>query len=255
MKEQEEGIKEVASADLSDTSVQEQNKTPTKRDELNKILSEEIPDYNSDDDETSAEMLIGYINGSREQKGKLAEALQQDPRLAQMLADIVSKKRGASNAMVRYFGKDLINAEEGTPEYDDIQAAEEERKSEMEAMEASRQEYSSNLEASMPIVEEWCKEKGYKMDEFLDKVWETVISPVMSGNYSREVCELLDKGMNYDRDTADAMAAGVVKGRNENINKIKEERGDGMPKGITSTIPGQSKKPERTPLIQSALDA
>lgn len=254
MKEQEEEIKEAGGEELLEASAQEQNKTPTKREELNRILAEEIPDYNSDDEEASAEMLIGYINGSREQKNKLAEALQQDPRLAQMLADIVSKKRGAGSAMVRYFGRDLINAEEGTPEYDEIQAAEEERKSEMEAMEAGSQEYSSNLEASMPIVEEWCKEKGYQMDEFLDKVWETVISPIMSGNYSREVCELLDKGMNYDKDTADALAAGVVKGRNENINKLREEQGDGMPKGITSTAPEKTTK-ARNPMLEAALQA
>lgn len=226
----------------------------TKRDQLRSLLSEEIPGYSADDEESSAEMLIEYINGNKEQRKKLAEALQQDPRLAQMLADIVNKKRGAGNAMVRYFGKDLLSAEEGTPEYEDILSAEEERKKEQEAMEASRKEYNDNLEKSMPIVEEWCKEKGYDISEFLDKVWTDVISPIMSGSYSRETCDFLDKGLNYDKDTKDAMAAGVVKGRNENINKLKEERGDGLPKGITSA-PGNPDKRKRNSLIEAALNA
>lgn len=229
-------------------------KTSTKKDELRKLLSEEIPDYSEDDDESAAEMLMGYINGNREQRNKLAEAFQQDPRLAQMLADIVNGKRGASNAMVRYFGKDMLTAEEGSPEYDDIQAAEEERKQEMEAMEAGRQEYNNNLEKSMPLVEEWCQEKGYDIEEFLDKVWTSVISPIMSGNYSREICDFLDKGLNYDKDTQDALAAGVVQGRNENINKLKEERGDGLPKGITS-VPGNPTQRKRNSIIESALNA
>lgn len=236
--------------------VTEQVQTPTKRDQLRSLLTDEIPGYNADDDESSAEMLMGYINGNKEQRNKLAEALQEDPRLAQMLADIVNKKRGAGNAMARYFGKDLLTAEEGTPEYDDILAAEEERKQEMEAMEASKKEYNDNLEKSMPIVEGWCQEKGYDIEEFLDKVWTNVISPIMSGSYSREICDFLDKGLNYDKDTQDALDAGVVKGRNENINKLKEEHGDGLPKGITSTVPVHSKeKKKRSPLIEEALQA
>ena len=160
MEDMEEKKGETVVDNTDSVPVNGQVQTPTKRDQLISLLTEEIPGYNADDDESSAEMLMGYINGNKEQRNKLAEALQQDPRLAQMLADIVNKKRGAGNAMARYFGKDLLTAEEGTPEYDDILAAEEERKQEMEAMEASKKEYNDNLEKSMPIVEGWCQEKG-----------------------------------------------------------------------------------------------
>lgn len=252
MENEEEKKDEVVDIN-NEVSAGEAEVPPTKREMLNKLLSEEIPDYNVDDDESAAEMLTNYINGNKEQRNKLAEALQNDPRLAQMLADIVSGKRGASNSMVRYFGKDFLTAEEGSPEFEDIQAAEEERKKEMEAMDASQQDYSNNLEKSIPLVEEWCKEKGYDMDEFLDKVWMQVISPIMSGNYSREVCDFLDKGLNYDQDTKDALDAGVVQGRNENINKMREERGDGLPKGITTSAPAPEKGKEKSPLLSAAL--
>lgn len=250
MENEEEKKEEIVDANVSQ---EETEVKPTKREMLNKLLLEEIPDYNADDDESAAELLTNYITGNKEQRNKLAEALQNDPRLAQMLADIVSGKRGAANSMVRYFGKDFLSAEEGSPEFDEIQAAEEERKKEMEALEASQQEYSNNLEKSIPVVEEWCKEKGYEMDEFLDKVWQQVISPIMSGSYSREVCDFLDKGLNYDKDTKDALDAGVVQGRNENINKMREERGDGLPKGITTAAPVTERKKEKSPLISAAL--
>ncbi len=251
-KEKEEPIVETTVA----AQTEEPAPSRTKREELNELLSGEISGYDPSDDESSAGMLLDYVNGNIDQRTKLAEALQEDPRLAQVLADIVGKRRGAGEALARYYGKDLLMAEEGSPEYEAIQKAEEERKNEMQAFEARSKEYDDNLERSMPIVEEWCKEKGYDTNEFLDKVWAMIVSPIMSGNYSRELCDLLDKGMNYDKDTADAMQAGIVKGHNDNINKMKEEIGDGLPKGMSSVpAPRKPRKAQRSPLIEAALNA
>lgn len=228
---------------------------PTKREELNAILAGEIEGYDPADDEGSAVMLMDYVNNNINQRQMLADALQEDPRLAQVLSDIVSKKRGAGAALARYYGKDFLTAEEGTPEYEEINAAEEERKKEMESMTARGREYEENVAKSMPVVEEWCKEKGYDTQEFLDKVWDMVVAPIFSGIYTRELCEFLDKGMNYDKDTEDALQAGVIKGHNDNINKMREERGDGMPKGMSSATPVSKKERKRSPLLEAALQA
>lgn len=232
----------------------ENGPAPSNRDRLNGLLEEEIPGYDPSDEEGAADMLYNYINGTREQRNKLADALYDDPRLAQMLADIINGKRGAAGAMTRYFGKDFLNAEEGSQEFYEIVAAEEERKKEQDAAEAGRKEYSDNLEATMPEVEAWCKENGRDVDEFLNGAWDRLISPILSGRYSREVCELIDHGLSYDKDTQDALAAGRVQGRNENINKMREERGDGMPKGITSAPPAEERrKRKRNSTIGAAL--
>lgn len=251
-KEKEEPVAGTA----VDTQKEEPVPPRSKREELNALLSGEISGYDASDDEASAGMLLDYVNGNIEQRTKFAEALQEDPRLAQVLADIVGKRRGAGEALARYYGKELLMAEEGSPEYEAIQKAEEERKSEMKAFEARSKEYNDNLEKSMPIVEEWCKEKGYDTNEFLDRVWNLIVAPIMSGSYSRELCDLLDKGMNYDKDTADAMKAGIVKGHNDNINRMREETGDGLPKGMSSVpAPRTPKKTKRSPLIEAALNA
>lgn len=233
-----------------------QDVKPTKRSELQAMLGEEIPDYNADDDEVSAEQLMAYIKEGKDQKGRLADALKEDPRLAQVLADVVGKKRGAGASFARYFGKDLISAEEGTPEYDELLAAEEERKKELEAADVSRKEYEDNLNASMPILEKWCEENGEDKEAFLDYIWENIISPIYSGKYTAELCDLIFKGKSYDKDTTDAMAAGEVKGRNANINKMKEDIGDGMPKNIVSTPPEEEKprKPKNA-FLSKALGA
>jgi len=215
---------------------------PSKKDELRKMLLEDIEGYNPDDEEGSAALLIDRLNASKEQKKKLADALNSDPRLAQVLADVVSGKRGAAGALVKYFGKDFLNAEEGTPEYEEIVKAEEERKAEQDANEASKKEYEANIEKTMPEVEAYCKEKGYDVDEFLNNAWEGIVKPILSGMYSRQVCEFIDKGSNYDNDVKAALEAGEVKGRNTNIHKMEERNGDGMPKAMGSAPVKKPKK-------------
>lgn len=217
----------------------------TARQRARKLYAEEIPDYNQDDDEAAAEQEIGYLNRNRDANGKLAEVLRSDPRLAEMLSDVVSGKRGAAGSMVRYFGKDFLNAEEGTPEYEEIEKAEAERKAEMERMDASRKEYEDNLARTMPEVEAFCKGKGYNVDEFLENVWNTFIHPIMIGEYSKDLLTKLDNGLNYDGDVKDAMEAGKVAGRNMNINNMRSNVSDGLPKNMASQQP-PAPKPRRT---------
>lgn len=206
----------------------------TNRQKLNDLLKETIGEWNPDDEEGSSGKLLDYINGGKERQKKLADALTKDPRLAQLLSDIVGGKRNAHGALARYFGKDFLSAEEGSPEYEELMKAEEERKKESEAAEASAKEYSKNLDESMPIVEEFCKEKGYEVSDYLDKVWNQIVSPIINGTYSRELCEILDNGINYSTDVEDAMKAGEIKGRNMRIDRMRKDEGDGLPKNIGS---------------------
>lgn len=207
---------------------------------LQDLLKEVFSDgFNPEDEESTSGKLFDYIKSGKERQGKLAEALTEDPRLAQLLADVVGKKKNAHGALARYFGKDYLSAEEGTPEYDELMREEEERKKESDDAEASAKEYENNLNESMPIVEEFCKGNGYETTEFLDKVWNTVVSPILSGLYTQELCEILNNGMNYSSDVQDAMKAGEVKGRNMNIARMRKDEGDGLPKSI-----GSSGKPQ-----------
>ncbi len=244
----------VEPSEVAQQEVPQDPPPPSKRDDLRKMLSEEIPDYNLDDDEAGSGQLMDYIQNGKDQRGRLAEALQKDPRLAQVLADVASGKRGAAAALARYFGKDALMAEEGTEEYDAIIAAEEERKNELDAFDVSKKEYDANIEQSMPVLESWCQAKGVDMEQFMESIWEKVINPIMQGIYSEEMLELLDKGLNYDKDTQDAMAAGEIKGRNTNINKMREDVGDGMPKSMPTSAP-QEENRKRSSFIQDAMKA
>ena len=236
-------------------TVVETSKQPSNKERFNQLMTERIKGYNPDDEESAYGLLMDAYNSNEEQKNRLAEALQEDPRLASLLADIVSKKRTAPGALARYFGKDFLSAEEGSPEYEEIMQAEEERKKETEIASKNAKEYQDNLQKSIPVIEEFCKGKGYPVEDFMDKIWELVISPIQHGIYTRELCEMLDKGFNYDSDVQDAMAAGEVKGRNTNINKMRNEEGDGMPKGISDNNFQNSGKRKGKSIIDYAREA
>lgn len=206
-------------------------------------------------DKLSQDLLLRHIALNNEQNQRLADALESDPRLAQMLVDMVEGKRNAHSAVARYFGRGFVSADEGTPEFEEMMLADEERKNEVMRLANDRREYEANLQESLTVIEEFCNEKGYDPSDFLDKVWEQLVFPIMSGRYTVEVCTALDHAMNYEKDVEDAFAAGDIKGRNHNIMRMKSDFGDGMPKGMSSVAPDVQQKRPRNSLIQKALNA
>ena len=207
-------------------------------------------------DKHSQELLVNYLLDNREQNERLAEALGRDPRMAQMLADMVEGKRNAHSAMARYFGRSFMNYDEGTPEYEEMLMADEERREEVIRLAQDRKEYEENLEASQPVIMDFCKQRGYDPSDFLEAVWERLVLPILSGTYTAEVCGALDNAINYEQDVEDAFAAGDIKGRNTSIQRMKENFGDGMPSGMTSVAPPVTNKLRRTnTLIDAALEA
>lgn len=206
-------------------------------------------------DKLSQDLLLRHIALNDEQNQRLADALERDPRLAQMLVDMVEGKRNAHSAVARYFGRGFVSADEGTPEFEEMMLADEERKNEVMRLANDRREYEANLQESLTVIEEFCNEKGYDPSDFLDKVWEQLVFPIMSGRYTVEVCTALDHAMSYEKDVEDAFAAGDIKGRNHNIMRMKSDFGDGMPKGMSSVAPDVQQKRPRNSLIQKALNA
>ena len=77
----------------------------------------------------------------------------------------------------------------------------------------------------------------------------------MAGRYTLDVCTALDHALTYDRDIEDAFAAGDVKGRNTNIMRMKQDFGDGLPKGMSSVAPVTEPKRRGNSLIEKALNA
>ena len=206
-------------------------------------------------DKLSQDLLLRHLQMNREQNERLATMLDRDPRLAQMLVDVIDGKRGAHSAVARYFGRGIMSVDEDSPEFEEIMLADEERKNEVMRLANDRREYEMNLEESMPVIENFCKEKGYNPSEFMENVWEKLVFPIMAGKYTGDVCTALDHAITYEQDVEDAFAAGDIKGRNANIRRMKEDFGDGLPKGMSSVAPDVERKRPRNSLIEKALNA
>ena len=224
--------------------------------ELNSVLQSLFGEGFSIENPETQRLLIKHLRDNREQNELLAEALGRDPRMAQMLADVVDGKRNAHSAMARYYGRKFMDFDEGSPEYEEMLMADEERREEVIRLAQDRKEYEENLEASQPVIMDFCKQRGYDPSDFLEAVWERLVLPILSGTYTAEVCSALDNAINYEQDVEDAFAAGDIKGRNTSIQRMKENFGDGMPSGMTSVAPPVTNKPRRTnTLIDAALEA
>ena len=206
-------------------------------------------------DEASQEILLHHLKMNNEQNEKLAMALERDPRLAQMLADMIEGKRNAHTAMARYFGNSILNVTEDSPEFEEMLRADEERRNEVMRAAADLKEYEKNLDESRAVIEAFCKERGYDAADFMNEVWEKLVMPILSGNYSHDVCVALEHALNYEKDVEDAFAAGDIKGRNTNIRRLQQDFGDGMPKGMNSVAPETAPRRRRNSLIEDALNA
>ncbi len=218
---------------------------------LKRIFGEDFDLY----DQASQEALVEHLRVNREQNEHLAQALERDPRLAQMMVDVIDGKRNAHSAMARYFGSSMLNFNEGSPEYEEMLQADEERRNEVVRAAAERKEYEGNLDASRAVIERFCSERGYDPVTFMGDVWDKLVMPILSGNYTYDVCTALEHAINYEQDIEDAFAAGDIKGRNTNIQRMKEDFGDGLPKGMSSAAPDSSMKRRRNSLIEEALKA
>lgn len=199
--------------------------------------------------------LLKHIKNNREQNERLADVVDNDPRLAQMLIDIINGKRNAHSALARYYGSSMGRIKENTPEYEEMMQADEERREELMRAAADRREYEKNLEVSRGVIENFCKERGYEPADFMNRVWDGLVMPILSGNYSHEVCVALDNALNYEQDVESAFAAGDIKGRNTNIQRMREDYGDGMPKGMSSVANDAQPRRCVNSLIEDALNA
>lgn len=223
---------------------------------LGQLLRELLgSDITSLDSEEACGRLIDYLRMNKERDDRMVDAMEEDPSLAQLLSDVVLHKRSAHSALARYFGRDFLSVDEDSPEYAEMLDAEVERRDEAMQFAQRKRDYENNLNESMPLIEAFCKERGYDKGEFLDGVWNGIVSPILNGTYTPQVCAALDKALTYDTDVKDAFEAGNVKGRNTNIRQMKEEMGDGLPKGLSGAVESEPPRRTRNPLIEAALKA
>ena len=234
-------------------TVEEPVGAPTARQELETFLNEVLPEEKRTGDVD--QMALDYIKELQEMNNRMVETISDDPRAAQFFADMMNGQ-GGIKSLVRYFGKKLIDVEEGTPEYDEIMAADAEFMAEYERGKAFDEENRTKAQAWFAAFADYCNRMNLNEDVYLVKIEDEFIKPVLEWEASDETFNKLVKAVDYDKDVDDAFEAGEIKGRNTNINEMRSKPSDGMPSGLSSQAP-VVEKPKRAmnSLIARALKA
>lgn len=235
-------------------AVEEPKGEPTSRELLEMRLKELLPEEKQTGD--VEKMALDFINELVEMNELMIEKITENPRMAQVFADVVSGKRKADTALVRYFGKGVMTAEEGTPEYDELMAADAEFVKEREHYKQMQEEYDAKAITWFNAFRGYCDRMGLDGQEYEQKIEDLLVAPILEWEATDEVFDRLINAVNYTKDTEDAFAAGEIKGRNTNINEMKAKVGDGIPKGLTShAAPVEQPKRKVNSLIAKALNA
>lgn len=238
--------------ETTEMTVEEPVGEPTARQELETLLNEILPEEKRTGD--VEQMALDYIRENIDANNRIAEAIADDPRAAQMFADIASGTRKAGPAIARYFGKNLLTAEEGSPEFDEIVAADEEYWNERETSKKAKEENDLKMAEFFDWLEEELKDETGEEGEMLRRVYEEILIPLTDGVKDKELTGKLKKALSYDKDVEDAFKAGEVKGRNINIHEMKGKLGDGLPKALGSQgAPVEQPKRKVNSLIAKAL--
>lgn len=223
------------------------------RQELEALLLEILPEEKQTGDVD--QMALDWIREQREMNNRIADKLSEEPELAQILVEVVNGGT-AARSLVRHLGRDFINAEEGTPEYDEMMAADNEFRAERESIREKKAEFDTKAAAFFTAFRDYCEKNNLVYEEYLGKIMEKLLGPVMSWEATDEVFDRLVKAVDYEKDTEDAFVAGETKGRNTNIYEMRMKPSDGMPKGLSSqAAPVEQPKRRMNSLIAKALNA
>ena len=226
---------------------------PTAAERLEERLMELMPEEERTGD--MAEDALNLINRMVEANDRIAEAIAEDERLAQAFADVAAGTRKPAAAIARYFGKRFSTAEEGTPEYDEVMAADEEYINEREKMKADREKQAVGASEFFDAFENYLEAQGLDKEKYVDAVFKEVLEPALDLRVDETLFARLVNAVDYNKDVEDAFKAGEVKGRNINIHEMKGKIGDGLPKAMGSQgVPVEPKRKVNS-LIAKALQA
>ena len=241
---------------ITETTVEapmEQMQTATEM--LEERLAELMPEEERTGD--MSQDALNLINRMVEERDRMVENISDDPRLAQVFADVVSGNRKPDAALARYFGKNLLTAEEGTPEYDELMAADVEYMNERNEMKTKREQQQASATEFFDAFADYLDKQGLDREKYMDAVFREVLEPALDLKVDETLFARLVNAVDYNKDVEDAFKAGEVKGRNTNIHEMKGKIGDGLPKAMGSQGIQMEEKPKRpmNSLLAKALNA
>ncbi len=194
-------------------------------------------DFDNDEDALYDYAMQGYDTEheyhkkNEEGNRKMYELLTQNPDVAMFISSLVSD--GNVGKAMSYLS-DALALQEGTPEYDEYQKGVADRKKKEVEAEKAVAEYEKNLEESSEALKNFADENGMSEEEAVDfvrQITDVINEKLFTGKIDKEFLDLFYRALNYDKDLATSREAGLIDGRNEQIDarNRKLKKGDGLP--------------------------
>lgn len=226
---------------------------PSKREQYLARMAERFPDkkFDGEDPEERYGAFLEHDDATQsrlskyeESDGKLKGLFKKDPRFASYLSDVVGGGDPASG-FVKHFGKDVLDMSGDEEKMAALTEANQEYLNRVAESDKLREEQEANMAESANAMAAFQQEKGMSdedMEKYINECY-TVVENALMGKIDSRFLEIMYKGLNYDNDVNDAAEAGVVEGRNQQIDeKLKKKEGDGVP-SLASGASGGNKQP------------
>jgi len=203
--------------------------------------------------------LEGYRTENIKRNERLFELFEAHPELADIIQDM-DKGSSFTEAFARNVDVDAIKPFEGEPDYDAWSKAKEDRKKKLDERKKFQTEYDANVQNSVKFYSEWAKKQNFtpeKSNEFTGKI-DGVLAEASKGVISEAFLNLMKKGLSFDEAVQEAAVTGEIKGKNEQIEVIKEKEtkkgGDGIPNLQSTGEAEPNKKQKQDDIFSTALN-
>lgn len=215
----------------------------------------EYPDDNALMDDAHSKMgeLDGYYKENEAKNEEFINFLADNPEWREAI--VYGMKGVPLRAVIArmYDPEDLV-AEDGDPDFEQVQASREERKAKRAEAEAFQAELQANIEASQEEIKAFAEENG--MDEessvsFLGNVTQ-VLEDAYKGKITKDFLARMYTAENHEKEVAAAAENGVIEGKNAKIDEMKaiereSKAGDSLPSiASVSAVPVTPAKKEPT---------
>lgn len=187
------------------------------------------------DDEQYETYLNKVLDMYEDADKNLASIFEDYPEFKDMIGELKNGKPLRAVIASNFDTADLV-PDVDDDDYDAWQKAKAERKSRRDADDAFRKEVEDNMNEANGVIDMYIVDKDYddeKKQAIIEKVNE-IAGNLYKGKITPEFLDLVNKGLNFEDAVEMAAQAGVIKGRNENIEaKMENDRvnrsGDGLP--------------------------
>lgn len=228
----------------------EEKENPTTEEETPKKSNREAfmerykADY-PDDNYEDEEAIYGRMNQRNADYDRLRtnddnfrKLVNEHPEYGGMVADMMEGKNFIESFLARFSDEDITAARNDPEMAKKLADAQAEYLKGIEDSKKLREEGDANIQVSLQELSSYCNDNGID-EEGATTLWGKCLDfagNVLKGIFTKELFDLVNKGMNHDDDVAAAREEGEIAGHNAKV-QTQMAKGQG-PEGIPPTFDG-----------------